>query len=647
MNLSHHIRSLLPGPFRRDLPGYKTLVQKITKVAECLRELSDADLRQQSLALRYRAKSREPLKRLLPEAYALVCETADRQLGMRHYKVQLLGGIALHFGTIAEMQTGEGKTLTATLPLYLNALIGKGAHLATANDYLARRDTEWMRPIYESLGLSVGVIESRNPPSDRRVAYACDITYGTAKEFGFDFLRDRLQLRSRNPGLGDSLASMLGQQPDKSVEQALLNPRCHFALVDEADSILIDEARTPLIISATMFENAQVAEACFCWAAKSAGQFHDSQHYDYDPENKTVNLNSDGRAQLRSLAKPPLMDSVNLPYIREYVERAIKVQRDFIRDRHYVVHDNDIVIVDEFTGRLAEGRKWRGGIHQAIEAKEGLNITAPSGQAAQITVQELFSRYERLSGMTGTASSSARELKKVYGTRVIPIPTNRPSRRVRLPDRIFATQTDKWTAVVEEVKEMLADGRPVLIGTRSIDKSEALSRLLSQSGIKHRVLNARRLAEEAGIVSEAGRPDNVTVATNMAGRGTDIQLAPRVAEKGGLHVIGTEMHDSTRIDRQLAGRCARQGDLGSFRQLLSLDDDILATGFGRDKADKIRSAHRQSSKLDHLTGLFHEAQARVEREHFKQRRILMHYVAQRTTLQTQLGQDPYLDTPDQ
>ena len=620
-------------------------MRRTEKIGSELANVSDADLRKQAMSLRYRVRSGEPLDRLLPEAYALVCETASRRLGMRHYPVQILGGIALHHGCIAEMETGEGKTLTATLPLFLNALPGKGTHLATANDYLASRDAEWMRPVYESLGLTVGVIESQMSPSDRRQAYTCDITYGTAKEFGFDFLRDRLQARKNQQNLSDTLALMLGQT-QSATDDGMLNPRSHFVLIDEADSILIDEARTPLIIGAFGGDDMRVVAAAYRWAADMMSRFEAERHFVYDKDARSVELTAAGRQVLRTLPKPAELDSISLPYLHEHMKRAIKVERDFNLDRHYVIRDGEVVIVDEFTGRLAEGRKWRGGIHQAIEAKEGLEVTRPTGQAAQITVQELFSRYDRLAGMTGTASSSSRELKKVYGTPVVPIPTNRPSRRKRLTDRIFTTEDDKWNAIVEEVHQVLSEGRAVLIGTRSIDKSESLSQRLNAAGISHRVLNAMKLTEEANIVAEAGEPGNVTVATNMAGRGTDIVLGDGVAEKGGLHVICTEYHDSSRVDRQLAGRSGRQGDLGSYRQYLALDDDILAAGFGAEKAEQLQKTHRTSSTpLDHLGALFRQSQQTVERKHFRERQVLMHLVKQRIEMQTQMGQDPYLDTP--
>ena len=610
-----------------------------------LKALGDFELRKRSLSLRYRAKSQEPLDRLLPEAFALVREAGRRTLNMRHFDVQMLGGMAMHHRSIAEMQTGEGKTLTATLPLYLAALSGKGAHLATVNDYLARRDADWMRPIYESLGMSVGVVESQMSQPQRRKEYACDITYGTAKEFGFDFLRDRLLLRRIGEGQTDFLGGMLGTGTGPSGGDKPVQRTPYFVLVDEADSILIDEARTPLIISALPSEAAKIAVEAYKWSASIPKLFEDDEHYEYDHKKRTVELTAEGRRLVRSLDKPAAMHSMGMFTIYEYVERAIKVEREFVLDRQYVVHDGEIVIVDEFTGRMAEGRKWRAGLHQAVEAKEGVEVTVETGQAARITIQDYFLLYPHVAGMTGTAMSSARELRKIYKLRVVAIPTNRPAIRQRLPDMVFGSSVPKWESIVEEVQAVHATGRPVLIGTRSIDKSEVLSHLLEAKSIKHQVLNAHHVAAEAGIVSEAGTHGRVTVSTNMAGRGTDIKLGEGVAELGGLHVICTEMHDSARIDRQLAGRCGRQGDPGSYRQFLALDDELLE-GLGPDKAKKLKSmGEKLLGERSDLSRLFKLAQRKIEQKHFRDRRMLMYHERERKKMQAQMGQDPYLDTP--
>ncbi|HQU43894.1 MAG TPA: preprotein translocase subunit SecA [Pirellulales bacterium] len=628
---------------QRRLAGWQGLLPQITAAEAALQRLNDHDLRKQSLSLRYRAKSQEPLDRLLPEAYALVREAGRRTINMRHFDVQILGGIAMHHHSIVEMQTGEGKTLTATLPVYLHALTGRGVQLATVNDYLARRDAEWMKPIYDMLGMSVGVIETQMPQPARRKAYACDVTYGTAKEFGFDFLRDRLLLRRISEGLTDFLGGMLGQQGASAEEP--VQRAANFVVVDEADSILIDEARTPLIISALPTDEERIAVECYRWSAKVADEFEDEEDYTYDHEKQSVELTPEGRQLVRSLPKPPVMDAVGMFTIYEYIERSIKVNRAFVLDRQYVVRDGEIVIVDEYTGRLSEGRKWRDGIHQAIEAKEGVEVTVAAGQAARVTVQDFFLRYEQLTGMTGTAVSSAGELRKIYEVNVVAIPTNRPAIRTRYPDRVFGTAEQKWLAIVEEVRELHAQGRPILIGTRSIDKSVLLSELLTKAGVEHRVLNANQIAEEADIVARAGLRGKVTVSTNMAGRGTDIKLGEDVAGLGGLHVILTEMHDSARIDRQLIGRCGRQGDPGTYHQYLSLEDDILLAGLGPDKAEKLEELGQSvPGPFDHLGRLFRKAQRIIERRHFRDRRVLMYYEKERQKLQKQMGQDTYLDT---
>ena len=629
----------------RRLARWRTLVARIGSQEGELGRLDDEQFRKRSLGLRHRARCGEPLGRLLPEAYALVREAARRTLAMRHFDVQVLGGIAMFHRSIVQMQTGEGKTLTATLPLYLYALAGRGCHLATVNDYLARRDAEWMSPVYRALGLAVGVIEAPMPPQARRAAYACDVTYGTAKEFGFDFLRDRLLRRRIAMGGADLLGAMLGTATGRQDEKPLQREP-FLAILDEADCILIDEARTPLIIAAPPGEAQKRAVACHQWSAQSAPAFEEDVDYEYDLRKRAVDLTWEGRRKTRDLEKPEALSAVGLANLYQYVEQAIKVRRDYLRDRQYVVRDGEVVIVDEFTGRLGEGRKWRDGVHQAVEAKEGVEVTVDSGQAARVTVQDFFLRYPHLAGMTGTAADSARELRRIYRCRVVTIPTNRPLVRSGLPMLVFGTAEAKWAAVVEEVVEMVGQGRPVLVGTRSIDKSEHLSRLLSERGIEHHVLNAHRLAEEAEIVTCAGQRGRVTVSTNMAGRGTDIKLGPDVAQLGGLHVICTEMHDARRIDRQLTGRCGRQGDPGTYRQYLALDDELLETGLGPKRAKRHAAAGRQSKgPIAGRLRLFRRAQRRVERRHYRDRRVLLYFEKQRKKMQRQMGQDPYLDTP--
>ncbi len=624
---------------------WAVILPQIAELEPRLKDLSDPALRKESLGLRYRARSGEPLDRLLVEAFALVREAGRRSLGMRHFEVQLLGGAAIHHRSIVEMQTGEGKTLTATLPLYLAALEGKGAHLATVNDYLARRDAEWMGPLYRALGMTVGIIQGQQPQEQRRKAYACDVTYGTANEMGFDFLRDRLLRRTLAAGQQDLFGQMLGVSPGAASDQPVQRD-LHFMLVDEADSILIDEARTPLIISALPGEDEQIAAEAYRWAAEVSPQFVEDDHYEYDHDERDVDLSLAGRQLVRGLPKPSAMDRLPLSTIYEYVQRSIKVKREMFRDRHYVIRDGEIVIVDEFTGRLAEGRKWRAGIHQAVEAQEGVEITFATNQAARITIQDLFLRFARLGGMTGTASSSSRELRKIYKVHVEPIPTNRPPIRKQLPTLVFGTAEQKYDAIVQDALDQLAVHRPVLIGTRSIDKSERLAGLFAAHGVEPTVLNARHVEREAEIVAAAGQAGKLTVATNMAGRGTDIKLGPGVHELGGLHVICTELHEAQRIDRQLIGRCGRQGDPGTYRQFLALDDEILLVGLGPKKAERLkRLGVEATGPLKGLEPVFYKAQRRVERRHFRDRKVLLYHEKERQKVQRQMGQDPYLDTP--
>ena len=636
----------IPGVGTAKINSWVAALKEVAALESNVQRFDESQLRKESLSLRYRAMSGESLRRLLPEAFALVREAGRRTLNMRHFDVQIVGGASLYDGCIAEMQTGEGKTLTATLPLYLHSLAGHGAHLATVNDYLAERDAEWMRPLYEALGVSVGVVLTDSTPDQRRSAYGADITYGTAKEFGFDFLRDRLLLRAQgrmqSDFLGEGSSERWSSQGDEPVQRTM-----HFALVDEADSILIDEARTPLIIGSLGDETRETVIATFRWAAEHAAQFDLDEHFIIDEDTRKIELTGRGRSLVRALPRRDEMRLVSLVDLYEFIERAVKVHRDFHLDRQYVVRDDEIVIVDEFTGRLAEGRKWRDGIHQAIEAKEKIEVSVPTGQAARITVQDLFHRYRSIAGMTGTAATSASELRKIYKTPVVQVPTNRPPRRKRLPDRVYGTLVDKFAAIVEEVAEIHSQGRPVLIGTRSIDKSMILSEMLNKVEIEHDILNANQVEREAEIVSEAGRYGRVTVATNMAGRGTDVKLEQEIRDIGGMHVICTELHDAARIDRQLIGRCGRQGDPGSYRQYLSLDDDILRTGLGMKRADKLAKLGESKGGAFHsMAGLFRKAQRRVEKKHFRDRMMLLHHERERTKLQREIGQDPYLDTAE-
>jgi preprotein translocase subunit SecA len=626
----------------------RAVVRRILAADGQLRTLSPRNLAERSLALRYRSQCGEPLDWLLVEAFSLVRESARRTIGQAHFETQLLGGVLLHRRTVAEMPTGEGKTLTATLPLYLAALPGKGAHLATANDYLARRDADWMRPVFAALGMAVGVVVARQSPGERRAAYACDITYGTGREFGFDFLRDRLRFRqvaeSQSLLFRDDGPDSAGASEFAPVQRGLRS-----IVVDEADSLLIDEARVPLVISADRPQELAAKRALFLWSAQSSRQFAENEHFTLDVEQKRAELTAAGRDQTRRLLRIaitewPALATIGMPEIYEAIERALRVEHFYLRDRHYIVRDGKVVIVDEFTGRPSEGRQWRDGVHQATEAKEGLPITPASAAAAQITVQEFFSQYAQLSGMTGTAAPSGREWQRVYGLAVAPVPTHRPALRVRFPDRVLPSADAKWEAILDEIREMRHLGRPVLVGTRSIDKSEILADRLARAGIRHSVLHARNPAAEADIIAAAGERGQVTVATNMAGRGTDIRLGAGVADLGGLHVICSELHDAARIDRQLIGRSARQGDPGSYRQFLSLDDEILESGLGAHRAARLRRTHSSAgTSIDHLARWFYRAQRLVERRHRADRQLVMHQAHERRQLHERMGQDPWLD----
>jgi preprotein translocase subunit SecA len=616
-------------------------VRRVQSLAPQFHALSDHELRREALSLRYRAQSGESTARLLPEAFALVRETSERTLGMRHYDVQIWAGVALHEGAVVEMQTGEGKTLTATLPLFLHSLAGQGAHLATANDYLASRDAELTRPLFKMLGSEVSAVESATPPARRMAAYDADITYGTAKEFGFDFLRDRLRWRAATQAGCRVLDQLQGCDDSQDREQCQRD--LHFALVDEADSLMIDEARTPLIVSSLPGMQPESCLALYLWSAETAPLLEEAADYDLNPETRQVVLTPRGRRRVRISSKPEALNRVGLFDIYEHVERAVMVDRFYQRDRHFVIRGDEVVIVDEATGRLAEGRQWRDGLHQAIQAREGVEVTPPTSDAARITLQNFFGRYQHLAGMTGTANNARRELHTIYGTPVLVVPTHRPPQRIQVEPRVFADESSKWQGIGEEILELVQTGRPVLIGTRSIDRSEILSTQLDEYGIEHFVLNARHVDREAKIVAGAGRPGRVTVATNMAGRGTDILLDDEVRELGGLHVICSELHESSRIDRQLIGRCGRQGDPGSYRHYFALDDEILRLGFGDAVAKRLATQRVKQRSPQKWARLFLKAQRRVEGEHFRQRRMLQLKEKQRLDLQEQMGLDPFMD----
>ena len=601
-------------------------ISKIRSRAAQLEGETDQELKRISLDLKYLAMTKVPIKRLIPEGFALVIEAARRHLSMTHYDVQLQCGIEMAFGKIAEMKTGEGKTLTASLISYLYALRGEGMHVITFNDYLAQRDCESLEPLYTALGLTSGVLKEDLSPEQRKEIYRCDITYGSAKEFGFDFLRDRMAIaQSKNPKAG----VMRGTR---------------YALIDEADSILIDEARTPLVIGMVSQSEQQTTNECCSWAATHAPKFKEGVDYTYDHMKKTCELTAQGIRKCRNLPENEATRQVSIQQIYQYLKSGIKVYRDFQLDKHYAIIDEEIVIVDEFTGRPAEGRQWQQGIHQAVQAKEGLEITPPTRQAATITIQSYFNLYEKMCGMTGTGFTSRRELKKVYRKKVVRIPTHRPTIRKQLPTKIFRTIHEKCEAIAEDVAIAVASGRSVLIGNRSVAGSEVLAQSLRRREIDHVILNARFIAQESEIIELAGQPGRVTVATNMAGRGTDIKLHPSVKATGGLHVILTELHESERIDWQMIGRGSRQGDPGSYQFYLSLEDEILRLGFGPEKAAKLQKACENRSRLNtrNLFRWFRKAQAKLERRYLTDRLVLQKQDSERQKNHFETGQDPYL-----
>ncbi len=623
-----------------------TFLQTLEQHAEEYRSLNDSQLRDMALELSYEAKQTDkPTEMFVVRSFAIVKAAAERHLQMSHYPVQIQGGRAMYRGHVAEMRTGEGKTLTATLPLFVHALKGKGVLLATANDYLAKRDAQWMTPVYTALGLTIGVIQSEMSRPQRRAAYSCDITYGTMKEFGFDFLRDhsfQRQMKQNQLYFG-SQPSGAAQPPD---DQQPVQRQPHFILIDEADSILIDDARTPLIISSAEDDiTHEQQRMLYQWSADNVSNYEEDIEYWYDKEQKKVDLTPDGTARVREIAKPRILDGVGLPEMYDFVERAIQVARDYERNREYVVRDGEIVIVDEATGRISEGRRWSRGIHQAIEAKEKLDITMDTNTSAKITVQSFVSRYPLIAGMTGTAASSSREFKKIYHTPVSVIPPNKPSQKTELPVVFKVTENEKWQSVVQEIKEVHSSQRPILVGTRSIAKSEILSKQLHEAGVIHAVLNARQIEQEADIIAAAGEMGRVTVATNMAGRGTDIKIDEQIKERGGLHVICTEMHDSARIDLQLFGRCGRQGDFGSYRQYVSADDQLLDSAFGRKTADRYRKIGKIRSDRWWIE-LFRKAQKKLENQHYRARKILMYNEKQLAKAHVEMGLDPILDVYD-
>ena len=584
-----------------------------------VRRLSAAGLRNEAGALGPALRREGFGPALVASVFALVREAATRGLGQRHFDVQLLGGHALLAGMVAEMETGEGKTLTATLPACTAALAGVPVHIVTVNDYLAERDAQWMKPIYEALGLTVGVIVHGLSPEARRAAYAADVTYCTNKELAFDYLRDRIVLGPRPSRVHLTLERLYG--PEARARRLLLRG-LHYAIVDEADSVLIDEARTPLIISGGGHDVTE--KHIYETALGLADQLVRDRDFTFEPAERVLQLSPHGMARLAELAQP--LGGVWMGRLRreELARQALVARHLFHRDQHYLVQDGKVQIVDEYTGRLMPDRSWEQGLHQLIEVKEGCQLSSRHETLARISYQRFFRRYHRLAGMTGTAREVARELWAVYRLPAVRISTNRPLQRSGFVHRVYPDAEVRWSAVVERVSDLHAEGRPVLLGTRSVAASEHVSRLLEKAGLAHRVLNARQDLEEAQIVAEAGQPGQITVATNMAGRGTDIRLGDGVAERGGLHVIATERHEASRIDRQLFGRCGRQGDPGSYEAMVSLDDELFTT-YGRRwrwLAARFRLGDRPlPSRIGEW--LSRVAQRAAERRHARMRRDLL------------------------
>ena len=622
------VRKIFGSKNDRFLKKLRPLVAKINALEPEMQALADEELPQRLAVYREQVQNGEKdLDAVLPEVFALVREASTRVLGMRHYDVQLLGAMALHNGKIAEMKTGEGKTLVATLAVILNSLEGKGVHVVTVNDYLAKRDAEWMGRLYNFLGLSVGVIVAGLSDEQRKEAYGADIPYGTNNEFGFDYLRDNM----------------------KFYAEQLVQRGHHYAIVDEVDSILIDEARTPLIISGASDESTDLYQK----VDEVVRTLEKEKHYTVDEKGKTASLTDEGVLYVEEqLGIENLYDTANIT-AQHHVLQSLKAHTVFRRDVDYIVKDDQVVIVDEFTGRLMAGRRFSDGLHQALEAKEHVTVAAENQTLASITFQNYFRMYDKLSGMTGTADTEAVEFAQIYGLEVSTIPPNRPMVRKDMPDLIYRTRREKMQAIIQAIKELHATGQPVLVGTISIETSELISQLLKREGVPHSVLNAKHHAQEAEIVAQAGQAGKVTIATNMAGRGTDIKLGEGVVELGGLHILGTERHESRRIDNQLRGRSGRQGDPGSSRFYLSLEDDLMRL-FGSDRLSglmqKLGMQEGEPIENNMVSRAIENAQKRVEGHHFEIRKTLLDYDnvmnQQRTviySLRRDLMQEPDLE----
>jgi len=596
------LKKIFGSQNERNLKRIAPVVDAINELEPQIRRLSDVQLQAKTGEFRQRLANGEPLDDLLPEAFAVAREAAVRTLGMRPFDVQLIGGVVLHQGRIAEMKTGEGKTLVATMPVYLNALTGRGVHVVTVNDYLATRDSEWMGRVYRFLGLDVGCIVHGLDDSQRKQAYNADVTYGTNNEYGFDYLRDNMKFRL-----------------DDVVQRDL-----HYAIVDEVDSILIDEARTPLIISGP----AEKSTELYYRINRIIPQLKEESDYTKEEKSRTVALTEEGVARAENLlGVENLYDPRNID-ILHHVQQALRAHTLFKKDVDYIVKAGKVIIVDEFTGRLMPGRRYSEGLHQALEAKESVKIENENQTLATVTFQNYFRMYDKLAGMTGTADTEAAEFAKIYKLDVVVIPTHKKMIRNDYPDVIYRTEKEKFKAAVNEIKELHEMGRPVLVGTVSIDKSEKLSGMLKRHGVPHEVLNAKHHEKEAEIVAKAGQHGAVTISTNMAGRGTDIVLGPGVAELGGLHILGTERHEARRIDNQLRGRSGRQGDLGSSRFYLSLEDDLMRI-FAADRISGLmqRIGMEEDEPIEHrmISRAIENAQSRVEAQNFSVRKQLLQF----------------------
>ncbi len=586
----------------RKIKTFFAIVDRINSFEDPLKALSDNQLRAKTQEFRDRLSAGESLDDILPEAFAVVREASVRTIGLRHFDVQMLGGIVLHKGKIAEMKTGEGKTLVATLALYLNAISQKGAHLVTVNDYLAKRDSEWMGPIYKFLGLTVGTLQNSMGYAERKECYACDITYGTNNEFGFDYLRDNMST---------------------SIEECVQR-EMNFAIVDEVDSILIDEARTPLIISGVVDDDVQL----YYKADQIARKLVKTEDFTTDEKTKNAILTENGVKNLEKMLGVEYLFDVEHVDLAHSILESLRAHHLYKNEVDYINKDGEIIIVDEFTGRLMIGRRYSEGLHQAIEAKEGVQIRSESQTLATITFQNYFRLYNKLAGMTGTASTEESEFIKIYNMEVVEIPTNKPMIRVDNSDMIYKTKREKFNAITEEIIELHKTGHPVLVGTISIENSELLAGHLKRKGIPHHVLNAKYHEREAEIISKAGQKGAVTIATNMAGRGTDIVLGEGVTGLGGLHIIGSERHESRRIDNQLRGRSGRQGDPGSSRFYVSLDDELMRL-FGSDRIKSImeRLGMEEGTPIEHplISRAIENAQKKVEQYHFSIRKDILEY----------------------